>query len=119
MAILKQLDYIQHMESDEKIALVHTDSRITLRLLQNNKKHTNLIEQIVTKVIEMEQHEWRVDFRWIKAHAGYRRNEMADQQTKEATKNKNIEECYIKIPKSFVMSKLKEQSLKQWQTEWV
>ena len=101
------------------MTLVHTDSQITLQLLQNNKKHTNLIEQIITKVIEMEQHEWRVDFRWIKAHAGYRGNEMADQQAKEATKNKNIEECYIKIPKSFVMSELKEQSVKQWQREWV
>ena len=49
MAILKALEYIQHMELDEKIALVHTDSRITLQLLQNKKKHTNLIEQIRTK----------------------------------------------------------------------
>jgi len=44
---------------------------------------------------------------------------MADQQAKEAAKNKNIEECYIKIPKSAVMSELKEQSVKQWQREWV
>jgi len=57
MPILKALEYIQHMESDEKIALVHTNSQITLQLLQNKKKHTNLIEQIRTKVIEMEQHE--------------------------------------------------------------
>jgi hypothetical protein len=38
-------------------------------LLQNQKKHTHLIEQIRTKVIEMEQHEWRVEFSWVKAHA--------------------------------------------------
>ena len=37
MAILKALEYIQHMESDEKIALVHTDSQITRQLLQNKK----------------------------------------------------------------------------------
>jgi len=28
---------------------------------------------------------------------------MADQQAKEAARNKNIEESYIKIPKSVVM----------------
>ena len=32
----------------------------------------------------MEQREWRVDFRWIKAHAGHRGNEMADKHAKEA-----------------------------------
>jgi len=118
MAILKTVEYIQKMEPEEKIVLVHTDSKITLQRLQNKKKHTKLIEKIITKVQEMEQREWRVEFRWIKAHAGHRGNEMADQQTKEAARDKNIEECYIKIPKSVVMSEQKEQSVKWWQREW-
>jgi len=63
MAILKALEYIQNMESDEKIVLVHTDSKITLQQLQNKKKHTKLIEQIRNKVQEMEQCEWRVEIR--------------------------------------------------------
>ena len=96
------------MEPEEKTVLVHTDSKITLQLLQNKKKHTKLTEQIRTKVQEMKQREWRVEFRWIKAHRG---NEMADQQAKEAARNKNIGECYIKIPKSVVMSEQKEQSV--------
>jgi len=37
-----------------KLVLVHTDGKITLQLLQNEKKHTKLIEQIRTKVQEME-----------------------------------------------------------------
>jgi len=44
---------------------------------------------------------------------------MADQQAKEAARNKSIKECYNKIPKSVVMSELKEQSVRQWQREWV
>jgi len=43
---------------------------------------------------------------------------MADQQAKEAARNKKIEECYKKIPKSVVMSEQKEQSVKWWQREW-
>jgi len=87
-------------------------------LLQNQKKHTCLIEQIRTKVIEMEQHEWRVEFSWIRAHARHRGNEMADQLAKAAANNKNIEQCYNKIPNSAVWSELKELSVQQWKNEW-
>ena len=59
-----------------------------------------------------------MEFRWTKAHAGHRGNEMADQRAKESARNKNIEECYIKIPKSVVMSEQKEQNVKWWQREW-
>ena len=48
MAILKALEYIQNMEPDAKIVLDNTHRKITLQLLQNKKRHTNLIEQIRT-----------------------------------------------------------------------
>ena len=118
MAILKALEYIQYTESGEKSVLVHTDSWITLQLLQNQKKHTRLIEQIRTKVIELEQHEWRMEFSWTKAHMGHRGNEMADQLAKEAANNKDIEQCYTKIPNSAVWSELNELSVQHWQNEW-
>ena len=59
----------------------------------------------------MEQQERRVEFSWIKAHAGHRANEMADQLAKEAANNKNTEECYTKIPKSAILCELKEQAV--------
>jgi hypothetical protein len=37
MAVLKAPEYIQNMETDEKLVLVHTDSKITIQLLQNRK----------------------------------------------------------------------------------
>ena len=118
MAILKALDYIQYMKVGEKTVLVYTDSRITLQLLKNQKKHTKLIDQIRGKVTEMEQQEWKVDFSWIKAHAGHRGNELADHLAKEAARNKNIDESYNRFPKSEVMGELNKQSVIQWQREW-
>jgi hypothetical protein len=66
----------------------------------------------------MEQHDWKVDFSWIKAHEGQRRNELADRLAKEASRSENIEECYKRVPKSTIFSEQKEQCLKQWQNEW-
>jgi ribonuclease HI len=71
MAFLKALEYIQFSKADEKTVPEYTDSRITLQMLQNQKKHTHIIEQVWTKVIEMEQQERIAEFSWIKAHAGH------------------------------------------------
>jgi hypothetical protein len=71
-----------------------------------------------TKAIEMKQNEWTVGFTWIKAHAGHRGNELADQLAKVATNNKNIEETYTRIPKSEIKNELKRNSIRQWQSEW-
>ena len=60
MAILKALEYIRLKE--EKTVTVYTDSRITLQLLQNQKRHTHLIDQIRKKVLDMERHEWKCIF---------------------------------------------------------
>ena len=37
MAILKVLEYIQNMESDEKIVLVHTDNKINFNYYKTRK----------------------------------------------------------------------------------
>jgi ribonuclease HI len=50
-------------------------------------------------VVEFEQDEWKVEFSWIKAHAGHRGNKLADQLAKEAARSRTINECYTRIPK--------------------
>ena len=59
--------------------------------------------------MDMERNEWKVEFSWIKAHVGQRRKELVVRLAKEESGSKNIEECYNRIPKSTVTSKLKEQ----------
>ena len=109
MAILKALEFIKNSNAGKKkTVLVYTDSRITLQLLQNQKEHINLIEQIRTKFIEMEKQDWKVEFSWTKEHAGNRGNELADHMAKEAASSNTIDECYNKIPKSEVMGELNE-----------
>ena len=78
LAILKALECIQNLKDAGKTIIVYTDSRITLQLLTNHKRHTYLIDKIRIKVMEMERNEWKIEFSWIKAHAGKEGNELAD-----------------------------------------
>jgi hypothetical protein len=66
----------------------------------------------------MEKMDWIIQFCWVKAHAGIQGNELADTLTKEAATNADITECYNKIPKSVVKSKLDVISVEKWQREW-
>jgi predicted secreted Zn-dependent protease len=60
---------------------------------------------------------WKIDFHWVKAHAGQHGNELADQLAKEAVANTE-KEIYKKIPKCRVIRELNESSLITWQSEW-
>jgi ribonuclease HI len=117
LAILKALEKLQDLDTNEKTAQVFTDSRITLDALKNRKNHAHLIEKIRTKVFELENQNWNIDFHWVKAHAGHHCNELADQLAKEAASSTE-NEIYKKIPKSTVVRELNEGSLIKWQSEW-
>ena len=54
---------------------------------------------------------WKIDFNWIKAHAGNHGNEMTDQLSKEAATSREINKCYKRIPNSAVSSELSEHSV--------
>jgi ribonuclease HI len=57
------------------------------------------LKKIRREVIELERQSWKIEFNWIKAHAGHQGNEMADELAKEAATNSDIKECYYRIPK--------------------
>jgi len=66
----------------------------------------------------MENQNWKIEFNWIKAHAGHHGNELADQTAKEAATNSDINECYKRTPKSTVRRELSDYSVTKWQNEW-
>jgi hypothetical protein len=66
----------------------------------------------------MEMQNWKIEFNWIKAHAGHDGNDLADQFAKEAATGRDINECYTRIPKSAVRRDLKDHSVTKWQSEW-
>jgi ribonuclease HI len=70
LAILKSLEYATTIQIEDKTATVLMDSKTTLDSLNNNSIHTSLIEEIRSKVYDMENKDWKIRFRWIKGHAG-------------------------------------------------
>jgi len=90
LAILKALENIKNMDTSHKRVQIYTDSQIALESLKNRKSYKHLIEKIRREVIELERHNWKIEFDWIKAHAGHQGNELADELEKEAATNSDI-----------------------------
>ena len=65
----------------------------------------------------MEPDELKNEFRWVKAQAGQKWNELADKLAKEASSSKNFEKCYNRFPRSTVTNEVRQPCLKQLQTE--
>jgi len=70
LAILRALEYTEHIQTEDKTATIYTDSQITLNSLKNNTNHAFLIEEIRKKLTEMKTTNWTIEFCWVKLMLG-------------------------------------------------
>jgi ribonuclease HI len=106
-AILKALEYIQNTQINEedKAVTVHTDSRTTLDSLNNTDIHAFPTEEIRQIVHELEIREWKIRFRWIKAHAGTSGKNWPTSWRKKHQENRFTHQ-QNRVPKSVMKSNL-------------
>jgi hypothetical protein len=67
----------------------------------------------------MNKKNWKIQFKWVKAHVGIFGNEIADRLAKKATQNYDV--TYRMIPKSSIkrdIKKEKKEDIRKWQHQW-
>ena len=119
MAIVKALEAMelkQVNKTELRSAVIYTDSTITLDSIRSARNHNSLIEEIRKRTVNLHKQKWKIEFKWVKAHAGNIGNELADRLAKEATKNRNV--TYSKIPISAIKKDIREESVRKWQRQW-
>ena len=120
VAILKALEIIPEVQLNlnyPKTLALYTDSKITIDSLKNTRNHNHLIENIRQVLSYLKGNHWTVDISWVKAHIGVYGNELADHLAKQAARS-DEPISYNKVPKTEVLKRLREESMKSWEREW-
>ena len=114
LAIVKALAVTerQHVNREEhRTAVIFTDSKITLDSIRRAKNHNHLVEGIRKRAVTLNKKNWKIEFKWVKAHAGIFGNEISDRFAKEATQNYHF--TYSRIPKSAVKKDTRKESIRK------
>ena len=75
--------------------------------------HSCLIEETRKKISTLERANWTVEFSWVKAHVGIYENELADQLTNAAARNRDTTIAFDRIPLSTLYSEIEEEVKKK------
>jgi ribonuclease HI len=46
--------------------------------IRSAKNHTHVVEEIRKRTVNLNKSNWRIEFKWVKAHVGIHGNKMAD-----------------------------------------
>ena len=119
LAIVKELEVIESQQENHNghgTAVIYTDSKITLDSIRSAKNHNHLVEEIRKTALTLNKKNWKIKFKWVKAHVGILGNEIADRLAKEATQNNEV--TYRRIPKCSIKRDNRKESIRKWQRQW-
>jgi ribonuclease HI len=68
--------------------------------IRSAKNHSHLVEEIRKRAVTLNKKNWKIEFKWLRAHAGIYGIEIADRLVKGATQNYHI--TYGRIPKNAI-----------------
>ena len=97
--------------------VIYSDSRSALNALAKTKTNSQLVQRTQRELCRAGEVN-TVILRWVKAHAGHKGNELADELAKEGTEQAQICENAPKIPESMVKMRFRLKFDTLWQQEW-
>jgi ribonuclease HI len=118
LAIVKALEVTgsqQENQNEHRTAVIYTDSKITLDSIRSAKNHNHFIEEIRKQAVTLNKNNWKIEFKWVKAHARIFGNKIADRLAKEATQNNYV--TYRSIPKSAIKKDKRKENISKWQRQ--
>ena len=111
LAILqKTIESMNSHNINPRMVTICTDSRVYLDSLHNPNNHVHLAEEIRKNVASMVRAKWKINFSWVKTHAGMHGNEMADRLAKEAARSDGTKYGYSRIPISAIHREAAEEA---------
>jgi ribonuclease HI len=69
-------------------------------------------QEIRKREVTLNKKNWKIEFKWVKAHAGIYGNEIADRFAKEVTQNHCV--TYSRIPRSVIKKDTRKESIRKW-----
>jgi len=93
LAIGKALEALEKKDIEKnslRTEATITENKISLDSIKNMNNHSYVIEEIWERLLTLERSNWTVTFVWVKAHAGYLGNELADHLAKTGARDEDM-----------------------------
>lgn len=120
LAIKKAANFLikNKMHDQPKYIKIFSDSQAALQALDSYDIHSSIVQDTILTLNELGNRTKRLSLNWIKAHAGHKGNEEADQQARIAADITQEQET-LKLSDNIVKQTIKGIFYSCWQNRWL